>query len=131
MARRQLWQPPSGKAQERAFHNKTGGDSWRGIRISDHLPTLHEGLRYFLELELAATGEEERRREGRPAKLKRALRAVEELDRYGIAVSDAPGSQCVNFLMRWGPMAKGTAEQLAGSLVAYEKQMLLTYSLRE
>jgi len=130
MGRRHIWWPPPREAQERAFYRETAGRRWRGLRLDDQPPTPHSGLRYYLQRELAAMGEEERRREGRPAKPARALQAVEELDRNGIPVSDAPGSRCVKFLMHWGPMAKGTAEQLAGTLVAYEKQMLITRSQR-
>jgi hypothetical protein len=142
MARRRAPQAPSEQAQKKAFSRLTGGRRWRGIHTATHPKTLHDDLRWFMEQELDALSDEDRTREGAPPKLKRLIRATIWLDHHGIAVSDALGSRCVRSLQRFledeavGTPAAGrpapleTARQLAGTLRAYEKQMLVTHSKR-
>jgi hypothetical protein len=136
MARRRAPLAPSREAQHRAFYKASGGKHHRTLRPGP--PTLHSGLVWLLENELAASREEETRREGAPAKVARLIPATIWLEHFGIGLTDTRTSRCVRALTRFleheaagspggsGPKAQGTAEQLAGTLLAYTRSLKLT-----
>jgi hypothetical protein len=153
MAHRQAPQAPSKEPQKRAFYRATRGRHWRGLRgklvsgpraqrnstrrTKGQWPALYQELRWAIGQEIAALQEEAqskgRRREGTPAKLARLIRASVWLEHHGgIGLSDAPNSRCVRGLRRlleWEgaahPAPRSTAEQLAGTLLAYASELNL------
>jgi hypothetical protein len=142
MARRRAPRPPSREAQKRAFYKASDGQRHRILAPGP--PPTYGDLRFFLEEEIAALNEEERKRKGAPGKLARAIRALEWLADHGIdKLSDAPRSRCVKCLERFlsheraaTPTAKkpakttSTAQTLAGTLLAYEGTIRITRSQR-